>query len=102
MDKKVIILDFTGCKYIMDFYERIRKAFGFYEGYNMNLDGLWDMMTTDCDADELIIRGEKTLPKDLYEYAQRYHTLYDDFAEMCKRENQKYPQIRLFSYKVED
>ena len=100
--KKVIILDFTGCKYVMDFYERIRKAFGFSKEYNMNLDGLWDLLRTECDADELIIRGEKTLPKDLYEYAQRYHTLYDDFAEKCERDSQMYPQIRPFSYTVED
>ena len=100
--KKVIILDFTGCKYIMDFYERIRKAFGFYEGYNMNLDGLWDMITTDCDADELIIRGEKTLPKELYDYAQRYHKLYDDFVEKCEKDSRIYPQMHPFSYTVED
>ena len=100
--KKTIILDFTDCKYVVDFYERIRKAFGFYEGYNMSLDGLWDLLRTECDADELIIRGEKTLPKDLYEYAQRYHTLYDDFAKKREKDSRRYPKIRLFSYTVED
>ena len=100
--KKVIILDFTGCKYVMDFYERIRKAFGFYKGYNMNLDGLWDMITTDCDADELIIRGEKTLPKDLYDYAQRYHKIYDDFIKVRERRCSMYTGLKPFTYRVED
>ena len=100
--KKVIILDFTGCKHVMDFYERIRKAFGFYKGYNMNLDGLSDLLSTECNAEKLIIRGEKTLPKDLYDYAQRYHEIYDDVVKDRERCCRMYSGYKPFSYTVED
>ena len=59
---KVITLDLTDCKYLGEIHERIRTAFNFPEWYGANWDAFWDLLWSECDADEVIVKGTKTLP----------------------------------------
>ena len=62
---KVIQLDLTGCKHLYDLHDRIRIAFNFPSWYGYNWDAFWDLLWSDCDADKVIIKGERSLPKEL-------------------------------------
>ena len=65
MEKKVITLDLTGCKYLGELHERIRVAFDFPEWYGANLDAFWDLLWSECDADEVVLIGVNTMPDEL-------------------------------------
>ena len=43
MEKKIITLDLTGCKYLGELHQRIRIAFDFPEWYGENRDAFWDL-----------------------------------------------------------
>lgn len=45
-NKKVIKLDSTGCKYLGEIHERIRKAFDFSECYRNNWSVFWNLLWT--------------------------------------------------------
>ncbi|RPF43275.1 barstar (barnase inhibitor) [Hydrogenoanaerobacterium saccharovorans] len=64
MSQKVITLDLTDCKYIMDFHQRIKKAFDFPDFYGENWSAFWDLLWSECDADKVVILGEHTMPKE--------------------------------------
>ncbi len=75
---KIIELDLTDCKYLDELHERIRKAFSFPECYGKNWSAFWDMIWSECDADKVVIKGEKSLPAEfephlnkMYEILQR-------------------------------
>ena len=42
---KIIVIDFSKCKYPMDLHNEIRKKLELPEWYGNNLDALWDMIT---------------------------------------------------------
>ena len=42
---KIIVIDFSKCKYPMDLHNEIRKKLELPEWYGNNLDALWDMLT---------------------------------------------------------
>lgn len=67
-EKKVIILDLTDCKYLGELHERIRAAFGFPEWYGADLDAFWDLLSRESDADEVIIKGVKTVSDERIDY----------------------------------
>ena len=73
MEKKIIKLDLTGCKYISEVHERIRVAFDFQEWYGANWSAFWDLLWSECDADEVLIYGEHTLPKSFERDIQWMH-----------------------------
>ena len=58
-----VTVDLTGCKYVMEFWERIRVGFGFQEHFGKNWDAFWDMLSWECPAVEVTIIGANTLPK---------------------------------------
>ena len=62
---KTIELDLTGCKYLGEIHERIRKAFNFPEWYGANWDAFWDLLWSECDANKVIIKAKKPFPKNL-------------------------------------
>ena len=102
MNKKVITLNLTDCKTWDDFYERIRLAFGFPEWFGKNIQALWDLLSTECDADELHIIGESSLSKDLYEELSRVYLVLDKFVNFTRQEHEFYNDIPIFSYKIEN
>ena len=63
--KKIITLDLTGCKYLGELHQRIKKAFDFPDFYGENWSAFWDLLSSECDADEVKIIGENTLPNEL-------------------------------------
>ena len=59
-----ITVDLPGCKYVMEFWERIQSGFGFQEHFGKNWDAFWDMLHWECPASKVTIVGANTLPKD--------------------------------------
>lgn len=57
-----ITVDLTGCKYVMEFWERIQKAFGFDEFFGKNWDAFWDMLSLECPAHKVTFIGVNKLP----------------------------------------
>ena len=62
--KKIITLDLSDSKYLGEIHERIRTAFDFPQWYGANWDAFRDLLSTECDADEVIVTGLKTLSKE--------------------------------------
>ena len=62
--EKIITLDLTGCKYLGEIHQRIKKAFDFPDFYGENWDAFWDLLRTECDADKIVIIGEETVSKE--------------------------------------
>ena len=55
-----IVVDFSGCKYLDDLHERIRKSFGFPACCGKNWDAVWDCIDGYFDENEsrtIQIRG---------------------------------------------
>ena len=99
-NKKIITLDLTDCKYLGELHERIRVAFDFPEWYGANWDAFWDLLWSDVDADEVIIIGEDTMPKEFEEQLKSMHWALDNKVEMHKRDMELYDDIRPFSYRI--
>lgn len=64
-EKKIVTLDLTGCKYLGEIHQRIKKAFDFPDFYGENWDAFWDLLRSECDADKVEVLGEHTVPKEL-------------------------------------
>ena len=66
-EKNVTVLDFTGCKYVVDLHNRIREALEFPEWYGRNWDALWDCLIMEMpeEISDVEIRGLNSLPADL-------------------------------------
>lgn len=102
MEKKIIRLDLTGCKYISEVHERIRVAFDFPEWYGANWPAFWDLLRSECDADEVLIYGEHTLPKSFERDIQWMHKALDKNVEKHEEYSKLFSQIRPFAYRVVD
>lgn len=100
-EKKTITLDLTDCKYLGELHERIRTAFDFPEWYGANLDAFWDLLSSECDADEVILTGVNTMPEELRKYMSDIYKILD--RKTAERENYSriYADIKLFFYKIE-
>ncbi len=77
-NKKIIRLDFTGCKTAWEYHERIREAFDFPEWYGKNWDAFWDLLSTSYDIGKVEITGEHTLRKEFNDYIKMTHEILDD------------------------
>lgn len=99
--KKIITLDLTDCKYLGELHERIRAAFDFPEWYGANLSAFWDLLWSDCDADEVVIKGVNTMPDELIEYMDKLYVIFDRNVELWKKYSEKYDHVKPFSYRVE-
>lgn len=92
---KIIELDLTGCKYLAEVHERIRVAFGFSEDYGCNWDAFWDFLWSECDADQVVIRGEYSLSKDFDKPLSKIHEALEDNIKFRKDNN-----LEPFSYRI--
>ena len=101
-EKKIIILDLTDCKYLGELHERIRVAFDFPEWYGANLSAFDDLLWTECDAEELIIIGENTLPKEFERILFQIHRILDKKVKQTQEDHMLYEDIKPFSYRIED
>lgn len=100
-EKKIIILDLTDCKYLGELHERIRVAFGFPEWYGANMSAFDDLLWTECDAEELIIIGENTLPKEFERILAQIHRILDKKVKQTQEDHMLYNDIKPFSYRIE-
>ena len=100
-EKKVITLDLTGCKYLGELHERIRAAFDFPEWYGANWDAFWDLLWSECDADEVVIVGEKTLSEEFNSQLKDMHEMLDDLVKERDEDSNIYDDIKPFSYRIE-
>ena len=101
-EKKVITLDLTGCKYLGELHERIRVAFNFPGWYGANLDAFWDLLWSECDADEVVLIGVNTMPDELIEYMLKIYVILDRKVDERKKYSEIYDDIKPFSYRFED
>ena len=92
---KIIELNLTGCKYWYDLHERIRLAFNFPEWYGKNWDAFWDLLWSECDADKLIIKGEKSLPNEFRKDISIMHEILERNLTFRKENN-----LNEFSYEI--
>ena len=93
---KTIVLDLTGCKSLWDIHERIRIAFDFPEWYGKNWSAFWDLLRSECDAEKVIVRGEKTLGSEYEKHLQIMHKILDRNIDWCKQ-----CDFEPFSYVIE-
>lgn len=68
---KTVVLNFTGCKYLSEMHKIIGKAFDLIDWYGQNWSAFHDLLRGECDADEIIIVGLNTLPKELEEHIKK-------------------------------
>ncbi|MBQ3004497.1 MAG: barstar family protein [Clostridia bacterium] len=99
-NKKIITLDLTDCKYIMELHERIRIAFDFPECYGANWNAFWDFLRSEVDADEVIIIGENTMSKEFEKELESMHWALDEKVAMHKKYSALYDHIRPFTYRI--
>lgn len=100
-NKKIITLDLTDCKYLGELHERIRAAFDFPEWYGANWDAFWDLLWSECDADEVVIIGVQTMFAELVEYMSGIYGVLDRKVDERKKYSMLYDNINPFSYRVE-
>ena len=77
-EKKIIILDFNSCKTYWDIHDKIRETFGFPDWYGKNWDAFWDLLHTECDADEVIVKGEGSMPEEYKQVFDILHKVLED------------------------
>ncbi len=100
-EKKVIILDLTDCKYLRELHERIRVAFDFPKWYGANLDAFWDLLWSECNADEVVLSDVNTMPKELVTYMDDIYVILNRKSEERKKYGMIYNDIKPFSYRIE-
>lgn len=92
---KIMELDLTDVKTLNELHERIRIAFDFPEWYGKNWDAFNDLLCTDCDADKVIIKGERTLAKEFEKSIDMMHKVLELKIKFNK--NHKFDD---FSYEI--
>ena len=83
--EKIITLDLTGCKYLGEIHQRIKKAFDFPDFYGENWDAFWDLLRTECDADKIVIIGEETVSKELVPSMEMINEILQELKEHLEK-----------------
>lgn len=96
--KKTVILDLTDCKYLGELHEKIRVAFDWPEWYGANWSAFWDLLWSECDADEVSIQGEYSLPKEFDKDIAKMHEILYRYQLEREEDSKKYDDIRPFKY----
>lgn len=100
-EKKIITLDLTDCKYSGELHERIRVAFDFPAWYGANWNAFWDLLWSECDADEVVVLGVGTLSEQLKEYVSKIYTILDRKIDEREKYGRVFNDIKPFSYRIE-
>ena len=101
-EKKTITLDLTDCKYLLELHERIRVAFDFPEWYGANWSAFWDLLWSECTADEVIIIGESTMSDEFKNQLKTKHKILDRLVAKRLEDSRAYDDITPFSYRIEN
>ena len=79
--EKIITLDLTGCKYLGEIHQRIKKAFDFPDFYGENWSAFWDLLRSECAADKVIVLGEKAVSEELRPSVKMIYKILKEFQE---------------------
>ena len=85
-EKKTVTLDLTGCQYLGEIHQRIKKAFEFPDFYGENWDAFWDLLRSECDADKIIVAGEDSVSEELSASVQTMRGILEEFRELCNKD----------------
>ena len=75
------MLDLTGCKYLGEIHQRIKKAFDFPDFYGENWSAFWDLLRSECDADKVIVLWEKAVSEELRPSVKMIYKILKEFQE---------------------
>lgn len=84
-EEKIVTLDLTGCKYLGEIHQRIKKAFDFPDFYGENWDAFWVLLRSECDADKVVIMGEETVSNELVPSVRMINEILHELKEHRKR-----------------
>lgn len=83
--KKIVILDLTDCRFLGEIHLRIKKAFDFPDFYGENWDAFWDLLWSECDANKIVVIGEKTVSKELIPSVEMVNKILQELKEDRKK-----------------
>ena len=66
------------------------------------MDAFWDLLWSECDADEVVLIGVNTMPDELIEYMLKIYVILDRKVDERKKYSEIYDDIKPFSYRIED
>ena len=81
IEENLIILDFSGCRYLGEIHLVLKTKFGLPEYYGENWDALWDCLDGlfyGIEEFEVKIYGFMSLPDDLREYCEVMLEIFED------------------------
>ena len=84
-DKKIVTLDLTDCRFLGEIQLRIKKAFDFPDFYGENWDAFWDLLWSECDANKIVVIGEKTVSKELIPSVEMVNKILQELKEDRKK-----------------
>ena len=87
--EKIVTLDLTGCKYLGEIHQRIKKAFHFRDFYGGNWSAFDDLLWSECDADRIIIYGEDAVSEELKPSIK----MINEILQELKKERKKYGEL---------
>ena len=83
--EKIVTLDLTGCKYLGEIHQRIKKAFDFPDFYGENWSAFDDLLWSECDADKVIVLGEKAVSEELKPSIEMINKILQELKEDRKK-----------------
>ena len=84
--EKIVTLDLTGCKYLGELHQRIKKAFDFPDFYGENWSAFDDLLWSECDADKVVVVGGDSVSKELSASVQTMKGILEEFQELCDKD----------------
>ncbi len=87
--EKIVTLDLTGCKYLGEMHQRIKKAFDFPDFYGENWSAFWDLLQSECDMDKVIVLGEEAVSEDLKPSVK----MINEILQELKEDRAKYGEL---------
>ena len=84
--EKIVTLDLTGCKYLGELHQRIKKAFDFPDFYGENWSAFDDLLWSECDADKVVVVGGDSVSKELSASVQTMKGILEEFQELWDKD----------------
>ena len=87
--EKIVTLDLTGCKYLGEIHQRIKKAFNFPDFYGENWSAFWDLLWSECDANKVVVLGEEAVSEELKPSVD----MINEILQELKEDRKKYGEL---------